>query len=409
MSINPVNIILLLPVIIILVSSFFTPFTMDRIEKGVYRIFNNIEFIVALVVALYLTKGIFFDRNNAFFQYVYDILPATIKSSLAVNNVYTYLCAAFIILLLVVLLFRLITYPIYSRWLDIWARGIYRAMGQLSRLTKRVISVICSIPGALVALICISFILYFMNYYFTIPGFSKWTNDSIVLNRVYDTALKPVINADIVKKLPVIINDKFRNSETGNSTINPELADNIRDTLDKYNIKVIQYFNGVTLDEAIATTPEIDSFARELVEDEIDDYKKAKIIYKWIASNIDYDYQKAKEIVNKASELESGSIICYQTRKGICFDYSSLYVTMCRAVGVNVRLITGMGYSGLTWGDHSWNQIYSSKDQRWVNVDCTFGVTMNNFDNVNFNLDHKDAEIQGEWVVNKSTNTNALN
>ena len=88
----------------------------------------------------------------------------------------------------------------------------------------------------------------------------------------------------------------------------------------------------------------------------------------------------------------------YTTRKGVCFDYSCLYVSMCRAVGLKVRLVTGLGYSGSAWGDHAWNQVYSSGEKRWINVDTTFGSTGGDFfDQTDFFLTHKDAEVQGEW------------
>jgi hypothetical protein len=70
---------------------------------------------------------------------------------------------------------------------------------------------------------------------------------------------------------------------------------------------------------------------------------------------------------------------------------------MCRANGIKVRLVTGLGYSGLAWGDHAWNQFYSTEQKRWVNVDSTFGVTQNYFDVSKFSKDHKNAEVQGEW------------
>lgn len=214
---------------------------------------------------------------------------------------------------------------------------------------------------------------------------------------VYDTALKPVIDSDIAKKIPVIINDKFNDINIDNEKKN-EIAENIRETLDDYNIKVIQYFNGVTLDEAIISTPEIDKLAVELAKDEKNEYDKCRKIYQWITKNISYDYEKSKTIAKEARNTKSGTIICYQTRKGICFDYSCLFISMCRANGIKVNLVTGMGFSGMSWGDHAWNQFYCTEQGRWVNVDTTFGVSgVNYFDSANFSLDHKNGKVQGEW------------
>jgi hypothetical protein len=71
---------------------------------------------------------------------------------------------------------------------------------------------------------------------------------------------------------------------------------------------------------------------------------------------------------------------------------------MCRAVNVKVRFITGLGYSGTYWGDHAWNQVYNSAKSTWINTDTTFGSSGGNyFDNPDFNVDHKDSAVQGEW------------
>ncbi len=393
---NPVSIILILPVLVILISSLFTPFSRERIVNGFYSIVNNFEFITALLIALYLTRGILFDKNNFVFKFIYDILPTNVKNSLAANNIYTYLCAAFIILIIVVLLLRLITYPLYSYVFDGIAHRIYKAMNSLGYFTKKVISFLCSIPRALVTLILMSFLFYFFSYYFTVPGLSKYIDESRLLSTVYDTALKPVVEADIAKKIPVIINDQFNKQEAVSRQRN-KVAKNIKDALGNYNIKVIQYFNGMTLDDAVKSNSDIDKLALELTKGVDSDYDKSKKLYKWITKNIDYDYEKARIIAKDTSATKSGAVVCFQTREGICFDYSSLFVSMCRANDIKVRLVTGMGYSGLSWGDHAWNQFYDSKSKEWINVDCTFGVSSNYFDSGKFYLDHKDDEIQGEW------------
>lgn len=393
---NPISVILIIPVLVILISSLFTAFTKDRIISGFYSIVNNMEFISALLIALYLTKGILFDKNNRFFEYSYNLLPVSVKASLETNNIYTYLCAAFIILIVVVLVLRLVTYPLYEHVFDRAAYKIYRTVNSLGSITKRIISFLCSIPRALVTLLCISFVFYFFSYYFTVPGLSKYIDESEILNTVYDTVLKPVVSSDIAKKIPVIINDQFNGQEGANEQ-RTKIAENIRDALGNYNIKVIQYFNGVTLNDAVKSNSEIDKLATDLTKNETDDYNKSKKLYKWITVNIKYDYEKARIIAKDSSNTESGTIICYETKKGICFDYSSIFISMCRANNIKVRLVTGLGYSGLAWGDHAWNQFYDNEKKSWINVDCTFGVSGNYFDTSRFYLDHKDSKVQGEW------------
>ena len=392
---NPINIIIILPVLITLVSSLVTRYNRERVIKSFYSIINSVELISGLLIALFLTRGILFDNDNKFFVYIRNHMPETAKASLAANNIYTYLCVAFIVLLIVVLIIKLAMYPLYKHVFGAMAQGIYKVMSSMSSVTRRSIAFVCSIPKAAVSLICISFVLYFFSYYFTVPGLSLWIDDSVVLQGVYKTALKPVIESEIAKKIPVIINDRFVSATMNGQEV--KIAENIRDTLDSYNIKVIQYFNGVTLDDAVKSNDEIDKLALELTEGKSGEYDKAKAIYKWITKNIKYDYPKAKQIAVKTEGTKSGSIICYETRKGICFDYSSLFISMCRVNGIKVRLVTGLGYSGLAWGDHAWNQFYDSDQKKWINVDCTFGVTGNYFNSSKFNLDHKGDRVQEEW------------
>ena len=161
--------------------------------------------------------------------------------------------------------------------------------------------------------------------------------------------------------------------------------------------QLFQYINGVTLEEAIQSNSEIDDMAKQIVGAETDDKRKAYLIYLWICENISYDNGK-EEAAKTPSEVSSGAIVAYTTRTGICFDFSCLYVAMCRAVDLNVRFIVGMAYSGSVWGDHAWNQVYYPKESRWIDVDTTFGSSgINYFDRPYFELDHKDGSIQGEW------------
>lgn len=392
---NPINLIIIIPVLITLVSSLVTRYTRERVIKSFYSIINSVELISGLLIALFLTRGILFDKSNQFFVYIHNHMPETAKESLAANNIYTYLCVAFVVLLIVVLLIKLIMYPLYKHIFGAMAQGIYKVMSSMNSVTRRIIAFVCSVPKAAVSLISICFVLYFFSYYFTVPRLSIWIDDSAVLQGVYRTALKPVIESDIAKKIPVIINDRFVSATMNGQEV--KIAENIRDTLDSYNIKVIQYFNGVTLDDAVKSNDEIDKLALELTAGKSGEYDKAKAIYKWITKNIKYDYPKAKQIAIKTEGTKSGSVICYETRKGICFDYSSLFISMCRVNGIKVRLVTGLGYSGLAWGDHAWNQFYDSKGKKWINVDCTFGVTGNYFNSSKFNLDHKGDRVQEEW------------
>ena len=163
------------------------------------------------------------------------------------------------------------------------------------------------------------------------------------------------------------------------------------------NANVIVYYNGVTLEEGIKSSPEIDNKAKEIVSNAKTDRQKAERLYAWIGSNIIYDYNKAEKALSPEGVSNSGSIEAWNTRRGICFDYACLYVSMSRAVGLSTRIITGEAYDGQNYGPHAWNQVYLEYEGKWINVDPTFYLSGNYFDNADFNKDHLNSEIAGEW------------
>ena len=160
---------------------------------------------------------------------------------------------------------------------------------------------------------------------------------------------------------------------------------------------IIIYYNGVTLEEGIMSTYEIDSKAIELTENATNDMDKARILYSWIGSNLSYDYDRAEKALNNEKVEDSGAITAFKKRSGICFDYSCLYVAMARAVNLNVRLLTGSAYNGSQYGPHAWNEVYISEIEEWIPVDTTFYLAGNYFNNNDFYEDHIIDSIAGEW------------
>lgn len=160
---------------------------------------------------------------------------------------------------------------------------------------------------------------------------------------------------------------------------------------------VIVYYNGVTLEDGIRSSKDIDNKAQEIVLNAINDREKAKGIYAWIGSNIEYDYEKAEKVLNNDKINNSGALEAWKTNKGICFDYACLYVAMCREVGLKVRLITGKAYDGKEYVPHAWNEVYLEDEGRWVDVDPTFYLAGDNFDSEWFEVEHRKESTAGEW------------
>lgn len=163
--------------------------------------------------------------------------------------------------------------------------------------------------------------------------------------------------------------------------------------------KSIVLYNGITIDEGVKSSEEIDKKAVELTKNAKGDRERAKILYTWVGSNIMYDDEKAKEVLeitdpNKMPK--SGAITTFKKRTGICFDKACLYVAMCRAINLKVKLVGGQAYDGEKYVGHAWNQVYLADEDKWVNVDTTFYEGGDYFDSSLFNK-HDVEEIACEW------------
>lgn len=109
---------------------------------------------------------------------------------------------------------------------------------------------------------------------------------------------------------------------------------------------------------------EVDKILKKIIKNDMTTYEKLGAIYDWIAKNIKYkvsgipimispDLGGYKEpydylIVEQAK-------FALDNRFGVCDDYSSLFIVMCRAVGIPAYRTDGMcktvsgGYTGHAW------------------------------------------------------------
>lgn len=198
-----------------------------------------------------------------------------------------------------------------------------------------------------------------------------------------------------VRKEAIAINDGKYEKDEDNTFFKKRQGEK-----NDFSNEVIIY-NGISIDEGIKSNESINSKAIQLTKKAKSDREKAKILYTWIGSNIKYDDDKAKKVLNgkDASDMpESGAICAFENKSGICFDKACLYVAMSRAVGIKVRLIGGqiLDENGEYLG-HAWNQAYIKEENKWINVDSTFYEGGNYYFDSEFFDDHKAEEIAGEW------------
>jgi hypothetical protein len=120
-------------------------------------------------------------------------------------------------------------------------------------------------------------------------------------------------------------------------------------------------------------------------EGSTDEEGKARALYNYVGSNVAYDYDKVKAYEELGEWREQNPEQTFRTRLGVCIDYARLYAAMARSVGLDVRVVTGLGYDGHGgYGPHAWNEVYLSKQQKWIPLDSTWARTGNWFDSPGF-------------------------
>lgn len=110
--------------------------------------------------------------------------------------------------------------------------------------------------------------------------------------------------------------------------------------------------------------------AVELTKGVDDLQQKAKLLWDYMVKNNSYDYAKL-------STLASGYLpVIDQTladKKGICYDFSSLYAAMLRSEGTPAKLVKGYAPKNAA-GYHAWNEVYDKSKGKWVVIDTTYDV-----------------------------------
>ncbi|MGB9976894.1 transglutaminase domain-containing protein [Thermovenabulum sp.] len=136
--------------------------------------------------------------------------------------------------------------------------------------------------------------------------------------------------------------------------------------------------------------PEIITLAKKLTEGKNSDIEKMRAIYEWVVKNIEYDFEKYSEHQRGNYNNVYGALNTLKTRKGVCYDFAALTAALGRAAGVKVKLVKGEGKLGDFQGLHTWNEFFSEEENKWINIDTTFGAVGEEeyFDNEYFNRNH---------------------
>ncbi|WP_127586606.1 transglutaminase domain-containing protein [Paenibacillus koleovorans] len=130
--------------------------------------------------------------------------------------------------------------------------------------------------------------------------------------------------------------------------------------------------------------------AKAVVEGKASDEAKARALYQWVGTRVRYDWDKVEQYETRGIWKEQTPEDTFATKLGVCIDYSRLYSVMARAVGLEVKVVTGRGYDGRgSYGPHAWNEVYLRERAEWVPLDSTWVSSGGNwFDTPNFEDTH---------------------
>ena len=111
--------------------------------------------------------------------------------------------------------------------------------------------------------------------------------------------------------------------------------------------------------------------ASELVEGEDDLFKAVFNLANWVEENVEYD------LTTLTAETSQKASWVLENKQGVCDEMTSLFVAMCRSVGIPARFVSGISYTTSelfdeNWQPHGWAEVYFP-NKGWVEFDITFG------------------------------------
>ena len=100
--------------------------------------------------------------------------------------------------------------------------------------------------------------------------------------------------------------------------------------------------------------------ARQIAGDDRDAWSVARKLADWTHKNLQWK-----------SVARAGAAETLATREADCSEFSQLYVSMARSLGLPARIVSGLAHSGNSFGGHAWVEVWVGE---WVELDPTWGT-----------------------------------
>lgn len=126
--------------------------------------------------------------------------------------------------------------------------------------------------------------------------------------------------------------------------------------IEEYNKECKEYRRYTISEPWVEITPEIKQKAKEIIGKETNPYYQAQKLFYWVRDNMVYEFPDMEH---------RGADWAFRTLKGDCGEFSHLFDSLCRAIGIPARNILS---AGLT--THEWSEFFLPP-YGWIPVDTT--------------------------------------
>ncbi len=133
---------------------------------------------------------------------------------------------------------------------------------------------------------------------------------------------------------------------------------------------------------------EIISLAKEIIRDEKDSLRAARMINDWVYNNIE-----KRPVVSIPSAKD-----VLKMRAGDCNEHTTLFVAIARAAKIPSRINVGIVYLGSRFFYHAWPEVYVG---RWVAVDPTLNQFPADATHIRFVTGDLDKQMEIMKIINR--------
>ena len=124
------------------------------------------------------------------------------------------------------------------------------------------------------------------------------------------------------------------------------------------NAELAEFLKATT--EFAADNEEVKNQAKQIAGTDRDAWKVARKLGEWTFKNLEWKHVTSADAAQTLA-----------TREADCSEFSALYVAMARSLGLPARMVTGLAFSGNSFGGHAWVEVWVGK---WVELDPTWGT-----------------------------------